>query len=267
MLSGYGTGIVLNHFFGTLLNAAYGIAGQLNGQLQAFSSNMLKAVIPTITKTEAGGLRAEMILHSTLACKYSYLILAVFAIPFILEMDFILKLWLKEVPEWAALFTQMSLVLSLISQLSIAYGTAIHAEGNISHYSTVISILHLSSIVLLITTFACGASPLMLYVVSIGWKGVLGLFIMLYFMHRNCGMDYKVFIHLLLAPMVKVTLGALLLGVIPLYFMEASLLRLILTILLSLSGYALSYWFLATDTSEKKLIKSITKKVACQWKH
>ena len=263
MLSGYGTGIVLNHFFGTLLNAAYGIASQLSGQLGAFSLNMLKAVIPTITKSEAGGQRAEMIRRSTLACKYSYLILAIFAIPFILEMDFILKLWLKEVPEWAVLFTQMSLVLSLISQLTIAYGTAIHAEGNISRYSTVISILHLSYIVLLILAFACGGSPVMLYVVSIGWKGIIGLFLMLYFMHRNCGMDYRVFTHLLLSPAIKVTLGTFLLGAIPQCFMEASLLRFLLTTLFSLSGYALSYWFLGTDTDEKALIKNIVNKVAC----
>ncbi|MBO4662304.1 MAG: oligosaccharide flippase family protein [Bacteroidaceae bacterium] len=259
MISFYGSGIVLNHFFGTLLNAAYGIANQLNGQLMTFSSNMLKAVIPVITKSEGSGQRTAMIHRSTIACKYSYLILAIFAIPFILEMNFILRIWLKEVPEWAVLFSQLTLVQSLISQMTIAYVASIHAEGNISLFSKVRSVFNLITIVLIVLFFALGSSPVMLFVVSIGWTGIVGAVSMVYFMKRNCGMEYGTFIRNLLFPVLGVTSCSILIGIIPMMFMEASFIRLITTSCLSLIGFCIGYWLLATNDDEKNVIRNVVK--------
>ncbi len=261
MISSYGSGIVLNHFFGTLLNAAYGIANQLNGQLMNFSSNMLKAVIPVITKSEGSGQRAAMIYRSNMACKYSYLILAIFAIPFILEMDYILHVWLKDIPEWSVLFSQLTLVLSLIGQLTTAYVVSIHAEGNISMFSKVRSVFNLITIVLLVLFFAFGSSPVMLFVVSIGWNGIVGAIIMIYFMHQNCGMGYGLFLRDLLFPTIMVTLPSFLLGAIPALFIDASFVRLSMTIVLSLVGFVLGYWLLATDVNERDMIRNLIKRI------
>ena len=260
MISSYGTGIVLNHFFGTLLNAAYGIAQQLNGQLMTFSSNMLKAVVPVITKSEGSGQRAAMLNRSTIACKYSYLILAIFAIPFILEADFILNIWLKDVPEWAVLFSRLNLIQSLILQLTVAYMASLHAEGNISLFSKVRSVFHLATIVLLILSFMAGASPYVLYIVTIGWNGIIGAGILLYFIHHNCGMAYGVFVRSLLLPVLGVTLCCLFTGVIPILLMEDSLLRLLLTTCSSITGFLLGFWLLATSAEERVFIKTLIKR-------
>lgn len=257
MLSSYGSGLVLNHYFGTLLNAAYGIARQLDGQLGTFSSNMRKAVIPVITKTEGGGQRAAMITRSTLACKYSYLILAVFAIPFLLEMNYILQLWLKEVPEWTAIFARLVLVQSLLGLLVSTYVVSLEAEGNISLFNRIRSIYSIVPILLLILAFMYGASPIMICVIGIVWNGIVGASIILYFMKRNCGMTYGTFWGGVLWPTTAVTLFSLLSGGIPIAFMDASLLRLALSAIMALAGFGLSFWLLAVNEDERVMIRGV----------
>ena len=92
MISQYGLGIVLNNFWGALLNTAQGIANQISGQLMVFSNTMLKALNPVIAKSEGSGNRALMLKASMTGSKFAYIILAVFAIPFIIETPYILKI-------------------------------------------------------------------------------------------------------------------------------------------------------------------------------
>ena len=261
VVSFYGSGIVLNHFFGTILNAAYGIATQLNGQLMAFSNNMHKAVIPVITKSEGSGQREVMIYRSTVASKYSYLILAVLAIPFMLEMDFILKVWLKEIPQWTVMFAQLVLIQSLIGLLTSTYVVSLEAEGNISLFNRVRSVFSIVPIILLIIVFMQGAPPIMLCVIRIIWNGILGACIILYFMKRNCGMNYGTFFRLALQPVMAVTLLSLLSGGVPVVLMEPSLLRLTLTVTMSLLGFGVSFWFLAIQENERIMIKGLLQQV------
>lgn len=257
MVSFYGSGIVLNHFFGTILNAAYGIATQLNGQLSAFSTNMQKAVIPVITKSEGSGQHESMIHRSTLACKYAFLTLAVLAFPFILEMDYILKIWLKNVPEWAVLFAQLVLIQSLLGLLFSTYVISLEAEGNIALYNKVRSISNIVPIVLLIIVFMNGASPVMLFVIRIVWNGVVSACITLFFMNRNCGMRYSTFLQGVLLPVGAVTATSIILGSVSLVLMEASFLRLAITAVMTIIGFTLSYWFLATKEYERNMIKNV----------
>ncbi len=264
MVSAYGTGIVLNHFFGTILNAAYGIANQLNGQLMTFSTNMIKAVVPVITKSEGSGQRIAMIYRSNMACKYSYLIFAVFAIPFILEMHIILSIWLDEVPEWTVIFSQLTIVVSLIEQVTIAYGTSLDAEGHISLFSKVRSIFFMIYLLLLIVFFALGASPVMLFVTSIAWNGILGACILLFFMHRNCGMEYRTFFRSLFSPIIIVTVTSTVMGILSVMLMEESYVRLLLTVSLSFIGFILGYWLLATEESERALVRNLINKSVCR---
>jgi len=261
IVSSYGSGLVLNHFFGTMLNAAYGIARQLDGQLGTFSVNMRKAIIPVITKTEGGGQRAAMISRSTLACKYAYLILAVVAIPFLLEMDFILHLWLKEVPEWTVIFARLVLVQSLMGLLVSTYVVSLEAEGNISLFNRVRSVYSIVPLLLLILAFMHDAPPTMICVIGIVWNGVVGACIILYFMKRNCGMTYGTFIRGVLWPTTAVTVLSLLSGAIPCAFMEASLLRLALSATLALAGFGLSFWLLAVREDERVMIRGVVQQV------
>lgn len=72
--------LVMNHFYGTILNTALGIANQISAQLYIFSNYMLKAMAPVITKLE-GGNRTQVLRYANTGCKFSFALLAIFAIP------------------------------------------------------------------------------------------------------------------------------------------------------------------------------------------
>ncbi len=159
MLSGYGSGVILNHFFGTILNAANGVSGQINGQLLAFSNNMMKAVNPVIVKNEGGGNRKAMYKATFWACKMAVLIYAFFAIPFYLEADFIVTLWLKTPPDYAVLFIKIIICQVLIEQITLPLGTSIAAIGRIKNFTLVTSFLWFVYLPILFFLYKKGAPP------------------------------------------------------------------------------------------------------------
>ena len=142
---GQGITLVLNHFFGTVVNAAYGIASQVNGQISNFSSNLLMAFNPQIMKSEGSGERERMLILSKTTSKFSFFILSFFTIPLIIEMDYVINLWLKEVPEHTIIFCQLILVLTLIGQLTIGLQSSAQAVGKIKVYQFVIGTINLSA--------------------------------------------------------------------------------------------------------------------------
>lgn len=95
LLGNCGGNIIINHYFGTTINAAQNVGSQLRGQMMTFSNNMLKALNPVIVKKEGSGDRLSMLKFSLTGSKLSYLMFATLAIPFLVETPYILKIWLK----------------------------------------------------------------------------------------------------------------------------------------------------------------------------
>jgi len=159
VMSGYGSELLLNHFFGTRLNATKGVLGQLNGQMLAFSNNMLKAVNPVIVKSEGQNNREKMFLLTFTSCKMSFAMFAFLAIPFIVECQYILDLWLVEIPPFLVAFCTIGFIQTMIEQLSIPLSTAINAVGKIKWINITISIIHFSTVFILYDSFKRGSVP------------------------------------------------------------------------------------------------------------
>lgn len=133
-----GFAILLNLFFGTVVNAAYGIANQVGAQLLFFSTTMLRALNPQIMKSEGSGDRKRMLRLSMIASKFGFFLVAIFSIPCIFEMETILKFWLNNVPEYTVTFCRLILIGALINQLTIGLQSAMQATGNIRFYQIVV---------------------------------------------------------------------------------------------------------------------------------
>ena len=129
-----GLGIILNIFFGTLMNAAYGIAQQVLGMLSFFSATLLRALDPQIMRSEGMNDRPRMLRLSMMECKFCFFLIAFIAIPFIFEMPAILKFWLKNVPDQAVIFCQLILISAMSNQLTVGVKTAIQSTGRIRLY-------------------------------------------------------------------------------------------------------------------------------------
>jgi O-antigen/teichoic acid export membrane protein len=138
-----GIAIILNIFFGTVVNAAYGIANQVASQMNFFSATMLRALNPQIMKSEGANNREKMLWLSMIASKFGFFLLAFIAIPCIFEMPAILKIWLKEVPEYTVVFCSLILIGALVNQLTVGLQSAIQATGKIKMYQTVMGSIQL----------------------------------------------------------------------------------------------------------------------------
>ena len=126
---GQGLNILLNMFFGPAVNAARGIAYQVQGAVTQFSTNITTAVRPQIIKYYAQGDRQKMIKLVFDSTKISFYMVFMLALPVILETEYILGLWLKEVPEYTAVFTRIILAIVLVNSLRVPIIIAMHATG------------------------------------------------------------------------------------------------------------------------------------------
>lgn len=202
ILGQYGLGVVVNHFFGVLLNAAQGIANQISGMLMAFSNNMMKAVNPVLVKSEGSQDRERVTYVALFGCRISFLIMAIFEVPMILLAPYVLKIWLKNVPEWAVVFTQLQLTRSLIEQLFSSLFTSIYATGKIREYAIVKSFLNILPLPLTILCFELGFSPYWLYLNWILCWGVLGGFVGVHFSWKVARIPSACFTKVVLLPCV-----------------------------------------------------------------
>ena len=133
-----GTSIVLNHFFGTAVNAGYGIAFHVYGAVAFVVTSILNAMNPQIMKLEGGDERERMLTLAGKESKFSVALLSIAIIPLIIEMPSILNVWLKEVPPYTCLFCRIVLVSFIGDQLTMGLQTAIQATGKIRSYTLLV---------------------------------------------------------------------------------------------------------------------------------
>lgn len=124
MIRSQGLNILLNVFFDPVVNAARGIAYQINSAVNGFVANFQVALTPQITKSYVAGDSSYLYRLVFLGSKYSFFLLFFLSLPILLEADFLLNIWLKEVPEYTVIFCRLTLIVTLIDSLS---GPLIHA--------------------------------------------------------------------------------------------------------------------------------------------
>lgn len=130
-----GTAVIINHFVGTVANAAYGVAAQVNYAIFFVSSSIINAMNPQIIKAEGAGYRKRVLTLAGQESKYSVILLAIVAIPLLMVLPDILALWLKEVPENTAMFCTFTLTTCLVDQFTIGLNTVNQAQGKIGVYT------------------------------------------------------------------------------------------------------------------------------------
>jgi O-antigen/teichoic acid export membrane protein len=154
-----GLAIILNLFFGTVVNAAYGIANQASSQLKFFSVTMLRSLNPQIMKSEGANDRKRMLRLSMMASKFGFFLLLIFAIPCILEMESLLHFWLKKVPDNTVIFCQLILITGLVNQLTVGLQSAVQALGQIKLYQAAIGTILLINLPLAYFLLYSGLPP------------------------------------------------------------------------------------------------------------
>lgn len=163
----FGSTILMNHFFGAIVITAKNLGDQMCGQLNVLSSNMTKALSPSIVKSEGHGDRDSMVNLCHKGCRYGFLLYSVLSIPFIIEMPYILEIWLGEVPEWAVLFCRLQVIRTLLEQITVPLRTAIMAVGDVRLFNLVDLLLGIITFIILYVLYICGYPSYTHYIVSI----------------------------------------------------------------------------------------------------
>lgn len=138
MASNQGVNILLNFFFGPVVNAARSIAFQINSAIYTFVSNFQVAVKPQIIKSYANNEHNYMYALVFNSSKYSFFLLFLLSLPVIMEIEIVLKIWLDIVPDYAVLFSKLVLINALIDCLSSPIVTAVQATGKIKKYQLIV---------------------------------------------------------------------------------------------------------------------------------
>lgn len=142
-LKNQGVNILLNRFFGTLLNAAAGVALQVQGLLYAFTGNISTAFNPQIIKSYAAERYGRVNELIGLGTKFTALVTTLTTIPFIFNMDFLMGIWLKEVPQGAVIICQVLLFANFFNSFNPFIKAAMVATGKIKNLNIAMSCFYL----------------------------------------------------------------------------------------------------------------------------
>jgi len=151
-----GTNILINLFFGPAVNAAKGLASAVNAALLSFGNNFHQAITPQITMTCAANNTGVMWNLVERGTRILYFLFLIFSVPILLETEFILKLWLNNVPEYTVIFTQLLIIGALNETFLFCFWSVVNASGKLrTVYFTSYAI---NTLALVICYFVCKAN-------------------------------------------------------------------------------------------------------------
>lgn len=256
-----GLSVVLNHYFGPILNAAQGIAVQVNGQLAAFSTNMMKALNPVIVKRTARMSSPAVSSVTFSGAKFSAILILLFAVPASIKMNYILSIWLEEVPVWSVLFCQLQLINTVIVQVANPLSTAVYGKGDIQRYAIWKSIMNILPLVFTIISFQLHGSPVWQYVSLIIFLGIGGDIVIAHYASIKCGLSSKTFLREVVIPVGIVATTMLICGEMIDYILPYNnFIMFVACGIATTIGLIVSLYYFGVTTDEKRELKYLFKK-------
>ena len=252
-----GINIISNIFFGVVVNAARGVATQVEGIVKGFVVNFTTAVRPQIIKSYSAGDKAYLFKLVCSSTKYSYFLMLIFFVPFLFEAEVILRLWLKKYPDYAPLFLRLTLVSTLVGLLGDLLFTNILAVGKLKLYMILETIITGLVFPATYIFFYIGYSPAFPYVFYALAYTIL-IIVRLFYLKREEQFPVKKFWLDVLKPVLLVTILAC---VVPyvfkfLIFKSDDILYSIADIFICGISVLVSIYFAGTNTEEKIFIKN-----------
>ena len=154
-----GSAMIINYFFGTVVNAAFAVANQVENFILMFSRMLNQSAVPQITKNFSGGNKDRSVKLASYISKYTYILMTLIAFPVIMEMDFILTIWLKEVPEGSTEFCQLMILGGLIGCMGEGIPALTQASGKIKYFQLIMSSISLMGLPIAFALYKYSSVP------------------------------------------------------------------------------------------------------------
>lgn len=253
---GQGSNILLNIFIGPIANAAYTISLQVHSAVNLFISNFQLAVNPQIIKSYAANKTEDMFFLITQSSKLSFLLMYILSVPLLFDTNYILNLWLKDVPDYTVSFVFLIALNLLIDSLSGPIMTGIQATGNIKYYQVCIGVLLFCNLPISFFLLRTTEYPEVVFLTSIVLS-ILALIFRLLFLRRLTGFSVISYVKTVIFRISMVVLFSFIVPYIISNKLEASLFRLFIMIITSSIAIILLSYLIGINRKEKALIKRI----------
>lgn len=253
LLNTQGVNIVINLFFNVGVNAARGIATQVQSALIQFVDNFTTALNPQITKLYAAGNNEEMFKLVNRGARLTFLLALTICLPVLMETEYLLKLWLTEVPPHTVAFIRLAIIGTIIDRLGKTGYTACMATGNIKRYVLWITSVGCLVFPLTILAYYLGAPVEMTYVIyAIVYIGVDG--VRLWIMKGLLDFSVKSFLHDVIVPILFVSITAVIIPVSLVLLLPQTFSRFVLSVIIALASASLSSFYLGLTKGERNII-------------
>ena len=246
---------LLNLFFGPAVNAAWGLAAQVNSAVQKFVTSFTTAINPQITKSWANGEHDYMMSLIFRGSRISVYLLLLVILPVLFHTQFLVDLWLKEIPAHTILFIRLVLVYLLIESVSYTMVTAMLSTGDIRNYQLLVGGLQLLNLPIDYVLLKCGANPEVIYWVAIG-IALLCLTARVYMLRGMIGLPVGRFLKEVLGRELLVTGAALAAPLLLVGKMGTGWTGFLLSVAVMEIATLACIWVLGTDKTERAYVRS-----------
>ena len=253
VLRSQGNNILLNLFFGPAVNAARGIGNKIYNTAGGLVYNFIVAINPQITQSYSSGDYAYLYKLIFKGARLSFYLMLFMAIPLVINANYILNIWLVEVPDEAVLFGQLSFVFALVKVLSNPLITAQLATGRIKKYQLIVGGLQMMNLPFSYVCLKCGCIPQCVVIVAICFE-LVSLAVRVILLREMIGLDAIAYVREVLLNVTIVSMVAVPIPAIIGYYMDESLLRLLYTTIVGIICAGVSILYVGCKQDERQMI-------------
>lgn len=257
--------ILLNKFFGSIVNAAYAIAGQIEGYIDMIASAVTSAIRPQIMKSYGEGDLDRMFRLSFTSGKIGVSMMSLLALPMIILMPDVLDLWLKEVPEGTVLFARLIIVACMANQITCGVSTANSAIGNVKVFSIVVSVTRTLSLPVAWLFLKMGYSAYVAVGVYAVFE-VLTSFCRVIVLVSQNGLKYNIFFKDVFFKMIPPIFVSLFVGIVMSRLISHTIVGMCFIVVMILFVYIALLYFIGLSSYEKDIIQKMVGKFIFRFK-
>ena len=256
VLKSQGDAYLLNHYYSVAVNAAFGVAAQVYNAVNMFLTNFQTAFRPQLVQSYAAG---EMVAHYRLvsrSARMSYFLLLLIVVPVAFNLDGLLGLWLKEVPEYTLQFCLILLMAYLVDAIGAPLATSVNAQGNIKGMQIWSSVLLLVGLVASFVFLRSGAEPwivaIITFAVHVGF-----MLVYMYYARKLCYVKMRSFFRQVVLPIVGASVLSLVIPVVIRNWGNSGFWMVMAKCATDLAWVAAAVFVLGLAKEEKEYVKSL----------
>lgn len=263
VLRDHGSNILLNLFFGPLVNAARAISVQVGTAVNAFVTNFMTALNPQLMKSYAVGDSDYMMSLIYRGTRFSYYLALFFALPLLLGTDTVLGIWLGHFPEHTISLVRLMLLFVLSESISQPLVTAMFATGKIRNYQMVVGGAQMAIFPLSFLALRLGAAPESILYITIAVSQIC-LFLRLFMLRRMIGLRIPDYIRCVYQNILSVSLATVIPPLVTSRFLPDSILGFMLLTALCVASEALVIYVVGFSAEERRTVRRKTGEFICK---